>query len=67
MKTVSAVGVVKRTRRKAGFEGRRSQAGIIFISDFVMKIKLHEIRLRYQFMKINFFCIDVGQVFGEVM
>jgi hypothetical protein len=42
MKTVSAVGVAKGKRGAARVEKRRSQAGIIVISEFVMKIKLHE-------------------------
>jgi hypothetical protein len=48
------VGVAEGTQGKAGVENGRSQAGIIVISDFVMKIKLHEILWKYQFMKINF-------------
>jgi len=44
MKTISAEGVAKGSRGEARVEERRSQAGIIFISDFVMKIKLHENR-----------------------
>jgi hypothetical protein len=42
VKTISAVGVAEGAHGKAGVEKRRSQAGIIVISDFVMKIKLHE-------------------------
>jgi hypothetical protein len=54
MKSVSAVGVAKGERGAGGVEKRRSQAGIIFISEFVMKIKLHENGYKYQFMKVNF-------------
>jgi hypothetical protein len=32
----------------------RSQEVIIVISDFVVESNLHETRLRFQFMKINF-------------
>jgi hypothetical protein len=39
---VSAEGVAARSQGEKGAKRRRSQAGIIFISDFVMKIKLHE-------------------------
>jgi hypothetical protein len=42
MKTVSAVGVAKVLQDGTRVDRRRSQAGIVFISDFVMKIKLHE-------------------------
>jgi hypothetical protein len=42
VKTVSAEGVAKGMQGETRVEERRSQAGIIFISDFVMKIKLHE-------------------------
>jgi hypothetical protein len=41
MKTVSAVGVAKALQGVTRVDGQRSQAGIVFISDFVMKIKLH--------------------------
>jgi hypothetical protein len=42
VKTISAVGVAEGAHGTAWVEERRSQAGIIVISDFVMKIKLHE-------------------------
>jgi hypothetical protein len=44
METVSAVSVAKGKRGAAWVERRRSQAGIIVISGFVMKINLHENR-----------------------
>jgi hypothetical protein len=42
VKTVSAVGVAEGSQVETTVGKRRSQAGIIVISDFVMKIKLHE-------------------------
>jgi hypothetical protein len=62
VKTNSAVGVAEGAHDKTGVEKRRSQAGIIVISDFVMKIKLHEFRYKYQFMKINFLMISASVI-----
>ncbi|WP_175514211.1 hypothetical protein [Pseudomonas graminis] len=42
VKTISAVGVASAINGERKAAAGRSQVGIIVISDFVMKIKLHE-------------------------